>query len=205
MSQYLIEQIEQTPNIEVRTNTVIVEALGDIASGAAGAAQQRNPCDRLRAGQVRCSFSLAQCRTREWLEGVVVRDAHGFIKTGPALAESGSRPRYWPLDRDPYLLEASVPGIFAAGDVRMGSVKRVASGVGEGAMVVSFVHQHLAGVMNQLQSAIEDLRQIAAFADLPDDQIVWLAERASFRDLAAGDIVIAEGKAGRKHARHCGR
>jgi thioredoxin reductase (NADPH) len=82
----------------------------------------------------------------DWLEGVVARDDYGFIRTGNALSESGSRPRYWPLNRDPYLLEASVPGIFAAGDVRMGSIKRVAAGVGEGAMVVSFVHQHLAGL-----------------------------------------------------------
>ena len=80
----------------------------------------------------------------EWLEGVVECDANGFILAGPDLMRNGRRPRGF--DRDPFLLETSVPGIFVAGDVRQGSVKRVASGVGEGAIAVSFVHQYLSGL-----------------------------------------------------------
>ena len=72
----------------------------------------------------------------EWLEGVVMRDANGFVLTGPDLLLDGRRPRHWTVDRDPYYLEASVPGVFAAGDVRANSVKRVASAVGEGAMAI---------------------------------------------------------------------
>jgi thioredoxin reductase (NADPH) len=80
-----------------------------------------------------------------WLEGVVERDAQGFIPTGPDLLRNG-RPKGWQLDRDPFLLESSVPGIFVAGDVRQGSVKRVASGVGEGSIAVQFVHRYLSEV-----------------------------------------------------------
>ena len=80
----------------------------------------------------------------EWLAGVVERDPHGFILTGPDLLRDGRRPAGWPLERDPYLLEASVPGIFVAGDVRHASVKRVASAVGEGSIAVQFTHQFLA-------------------------------------------------------------
>ena len=78
----------------------------------------------------------------DWLDGVVARDARGFVLTGPDLAE-GRRPRGWHLDRDPSFLEASVPGVFAAGDVRANSVKRVASAVGEGAMAIQLIHAYL--------------------------------------------------------------
>jgi len=81
-----------------------------------------------------------------WLDGVVARDARGFILTGPDLMAGGQRPKSWTADRDPGLLETSVPGIFAVGDVRHGSVKRVASGVGEGSIAIQFVHQYLAKV-----------------------------------------------------------
>jgi thioredoxin reductase (NADPH) len=76
---------------------------------------------------------------------VVERDANGFILTGPDLMREGKRPKGWRLDRDPFLLETNVPGIFAVGDVRYGSVKRVASGVGEGAIAVQFIHRYLNG------------------------------------------------------------
>jgi thioredoxin reductase (NADPH) len=79
----------------------------------------------------------------DWLDGVVVRDERGFLITGPDLLTGGGRPAGWTLPRDPYHLECSVPGVFAAGDVRAASVKRVASAVGEGAMAVSLLHRYL--------------------------------------------------------------
>jgi thioredoxin reductase (NADPH) len=79
----------------------------------------------------------------DWLDGVVVRDARGFVRTGPDLMTEGKPPAGWPLDREPYYLESSVPGVFVAGDVRSESVKRVASAVGEGAMAVTLVHRYL--------------------------------------------------------------
>ena len=82
----------------------------------------------------------------DWLSGVVARDQRGFILTGTDLLRDGKRPQDWPLERDPYWMETSVPGIFAAGDVRHGSVKRVASGVGEGSIAVQFIHQYLGAV-----------------------------------------------------------
>ena len=90
-------------------------------------------------------FIGAEPRT-EWLDGFVERDERGFILTGPDLPRQGKHPRGWPLERDPFLLETSVPGVFAVGDVRHGSVKRVASGVGEGSIAVQFVHRYLAEV-----------------------------------------------------------
>ena len=82
----------------------------------------------------------------DWVADVLKRDQQGFILTGPDLLRYGQRPRVWNLSRDPFLLEASVPGVFAAGDVRQRSVKRVASAVGEGSMAVQFVHQYLSRV-----------------------------------------------------------
>jgi thioredoxin reductase (NADPH) len=82
----------------------------------------------------------------DWLDGVVQRDNRGFVVTGTDLLRDGKPPKGWKPDRPPFLLETSTPGIFAAGDVRHGSVKRVASGVGEGAIAVQFIHQYLAKV-----------------------------------------------------------
>jgi thioredoxin reductase (NADPH) len=81
-----------------------------------------------------------------WLEGIIERNERGFILTGPDLLRSGKRPKGWSLERDPSLLETNIPGIFAVGDVRYGSVKRVASGVGEGSVAIQFVHQYLSNV-----------------------------------------------------------
>jgi thioredoxin reductase (NADPH) len=88
-------------------------------------------------------FIGAMPRT-DWLAGVIERDERGFILTGPDFGREDRRPKGWPLDRDPGLLETNVPGVFAVGDVRHGSVKRVASGVGEGSIAVQFIHQYLA-------------------------------------------------------------
>jgi thioredoxin reductase (NADPH) len=82
----------------------------------------------------------------DWLAGVLEREEKGFLLSGPDLMRDGRPPKSWPLERDPWLLETSVPGIFVAGDVRYRSVKRVASGVGEGANAVQFVHQYLSTV-----------------------------------------------------------
>jgi thioredoxin reductase (NADPH) len=80
----------------------------------------------------------------DWLDGSIVRDDSGFVVTGPELVAGGKRPPGWDLERDPYLLESSVPGVFVAGDVRSQSVNRVASAVGEGARAVTLVHRYLA-------------------------------------------------------------
>jgi thioredoxin reductase (NADPH) len=82
----------------------------------------------------------------DWLGDLVERDERGFLLTGPDLIRDGQHPKGWTLDRDPFLLETNVPGIFAVGDVRHGSVKRVASGVGEGSVAVQFIHQYLSKV-----------------------------------------------------------
>ncbi|HVT57857.1 MAG TPA: FAD-dependent oxidoreductase [Thermoanaerobaculia bacterium] len=143
MSHYLVEQIEKTANIEVRLGTSVVGVHGgacleaiDIANAATGAVTTE-PARSLFI------FIGAQPRT-DWLAGIVERDAHGFLLAGRDLMRSGRQPQGWPLERDPFLLETSVPGIFVAGDVCSGSVKRVATAVGAGSITISFVHQHLA-------------------------------------------------------------
>ncbi len=142
MSYYLIRQIDEIPNIEVRLTTEVIGVQGDDHLEAI------TLCDRVsrteetvRAGYL-FVFIGAAPRT-EWLEGVVERDARGFVLTGPDLRGEAHRPRGWVLDRDPYFLEASAPGVFAAGDVRANSVKRVASAVGEGAMAIQLIHGYL--------------------------------------------------------------
>jgi thioredoxin reductase (NADPH) len=87
----------------------------------------------------------AQPRT-DWLKGVVARDERGFVLAGPDLLKDGKLPETWTLERDPFLLESSVPGVFVVGDVRYGSIKRVASAVGEGAIAVQFIHRYMAKV-----------------------------------------------------------
>jgi thioredoxin reductase (NADPH) len=143
MSTYLIKQLEAIDNVSVRTRSEVVEAHGD------GHLQSLTICDRETGNidSVKAAsmfvFIGAAPRT-EWLDGVVERDKRGFVRTGPDLVVDGQRPPGWPLDRDPYHLESSVPGVFVAGDVRADSVKRVASAVGEGAMAVTLVHRFLA-------------------------------------------------------------
>ncbi len=147
MSQYLVDQIAATPTIEVRTGCRVVEAHGDTRLEALSIEDRGGGEPRVEKVPASYLFLMIGAEpSTDWLAGVVARDARGFIPTGPAVPRDGSAPVPWPLDRDPYLLETSVPGIFAAGDVRSDSVKRVASGVGEGSVAISFVHQYLARV-----------------------------------------------------------
>ncbi|GAA0896339.1 FAD-dependent oxidoreductase [Pseudonocardia zijingensis] len=141
MSTYLIKQIEGIDNITVRTGCQVVEAHGDDHLQSI-CLREGDRVDSVKAGSM-FVFIGAAPRT-EWLDGFVQRDERGFIPTGPDLVVEGRRPPGWQLDRDPYHLEASVPGVFVAGDVRSDSVKRVASAVGEGAMAVTLVHRYLA-------------------------------------------------------------
>jgi thioredoxin reductase (NADPH) len=137
MSHYLIEQIAELPNVLVRTSTEAIAADGDE--------------DRLRGLRIRdgdgeeseleadaCFVFIGASPRTDWLDGVIARDQRGFILAGPDAQAAG-----WPLKRDPYLLETTVPGVFVAGDVRARSIKRVASAVGEGSMAVSLIHQYL--------------------------------------------------------------
>lgn len=145
MSQYLIDQIDGTPNIEVRTLTTVTEVKGDKNLEALVLQNVRTGEQQVVPAKSLFIFIGASPRT-DWLDGVVDRDKQGFILTGPDVIRDGKRPKGWTIDRDPFLLETNVPGIFAAGDVRYGSVKRVASGVGEGAISVQFVHRYLSKV-----------------------------------------------------------
>ena len=142
MSYYLMRQIEEIPNIEVRLTTQVIEVHGDdhleeltLCDTSAGTRET------VSAGYL-FAFIGAEPRT-EWLEGVIERDPRGFVLTGPDLVLGRQRPRGWDLDRDPYYLEASASGVFAAGDVRANSIKRVASAVGEGAMAIQLLHTYL--------------------------------------------------------------
>jgi thioredoxin reductase (NADPH) len=137
MSHYLIEQIADLPNVEVRTRAQAVAAEDENGhlQSLRIRAEGNETVESVDAAFV---FIGAEPRT-DWLAGVVARDEHGFILAGPEVREHG-----WPLARDPYALETSVPGVFVAGDVRTRSIKRVASAVGEGSMAVSLIHEYLA-------------------------------------------------------------
>jgi len=145
MSQYLIEQIRQTPNIHVELNSQVTEVFGtDHLEQLAILCSTSGDTQRVPATSLFIFIGAAP--GTDWLHGAVERDDKGFILTGSDLLKAGRPPKGWPLERDPWLLEASVPGIFVAGDVRFRSIKRVASGVGEGANSVQFVHQYLGAV-----------------------------------------------------------
>jgi thioredoxin reductase (NADPH) len=145
MSEYLVKQIEDTPNIEVRVNSGVAEAFGEDHLERLTIKNSKTGEEETASARSLFIFIGAAPKT-EWLDGVVERDERGFILSGPDLIRDGKRPKNWTEDRDPYLLETSVPGIFVAGDVRYGSVKRVASGVGEGSIAVQFIHRYLAKV-----------------------------------------------------------
>jgi thioredoxin reductase (NADPH) len=143
MSEYLVSRIETASNIEVRTCTDVVEATGDgrlerlVLADTRTGEQETVPASRL-------FVFIGASPPTGWLGEAFLRDERGFLLTGPALLDGDGRPPpSWPLSRDPYHLESSVPGVFVAGDVRAESVKRVASAVGEGAMAVTLVHRYL--------------------------------------------------------------
>jgi thioredoxin reductase (NADPH) len=142
MSHYLIEQLQALDNVSVRLGTVVDEAHGDEHLDCLTLRHLRSAATEQVQTSHMFIFIGAQPRT-DWLAGVLDRDERGFILTGPDLVVDGQRPRGWFADRDPWPLEASVPGVFVAGDVRADSVKRVASAVGEGAMAVTLAHRYL--------------------------------------------------------------
>ena len=138
MSRYLVDQLEARPNIDVRYRTEVVAAHGDTSLEAIDLRDTRSgETRRLESGGL-FLFIGADAETA-WLPAEVALDSRGFVLTGPDVRDAGR----WPLERDPFLLETSVPGIFACGDVRFGPVKRVAAAVGEGSMAIAFVHQYL--------------------------------------------------------------
>ncbi|WP_370023810.1 FAD-dependent oxidoreductase [Planotetraspora sp. GP83] len=142
MSRYLIDQIAGIPNIEVHPRSTVVRGEGT------DHLERLTLCDphsgRTRTVETSWLFVFIGAEPRtDWIGGAVARDEHGFVITGPDLLTEGRRPPGWTPPRDPYHLESSMPGVFAAGDVRADSVKRVASAVGEGAMAVSLIHRYL--------------------------------------------------------------
>src|SRR6202046_4769390 len=149
MSHYLIEQVDNVPNITVRTCTTVVGARGD-GHLEGLTLQDANTGETEDVAAQHLFVFIGAAPLTSWLDGVLERDEHGFVLTGPDLSADGEPPAEWPLDRAPYHLEASVPGVFLGGGrpagaaaVRAESAKRVASAVGEGAMAVMLVHRYL--------------------------------------------------------------
>jgi thioredoxin reductase (NADPH) len=145
MSKYLIERIEEATNLRVRTGASVAELHGETSLEAVSVKDAGTGTVSREPGRAVFVFIGASPRT-DWLKDNLQLDAQGFIPTGPDLERAGrGRPEGWTAEREPFWLETSVPGIFVAGDVRRQSTKRIASAVGEGAMAVTFVHQHLKG------------------------------------------------------------
>lgn len=142
MSRYLIRRIEDNPKIVLHTHTEIIALEGN--GHLERVRWQNNQTKAVETENIRHVFVMtgALPNTR-WLDGCVALDAKGFIKTGPDLSQDDLTSAHWPLARPPHLLETSLPGVFAVGDVRGGNIKRVASAVGEGSIAVAFVHQVL--------------------------------------------------------------
>jgi thioredoxin reductase (NADPH) len=146
MSYYLVNQISGTSNIHVLLNSKVVEAQGEnrlefvTISNTQTGEQYTVPCSMLY-------IFIGAVPHTEVFAGLIERDANGFILTGQDLIQDGRKhPKGWNLDRSPFLLETNIPGIFAAGDVRHGSTKRVATSVGEGSIAVQLIHQYLKSV-----------------------------------------------------------
>ena len=145
MSQYLVDRIDATNNVEVLTRTAVTAVHGETRLESVGITNLDSSENTTLSASAMFIFIGAAPRT-EVVAGFVERDAQGFILTGPDLVANSRRPGGWSPDRDPYFFETSVPGVFAAGDARHGSGKRVASAVGEGAATVSMVHEYLQSV-----------------------------------------------------------
>jgi thioredoxin reductase (NADPH) len=139
MSKYLIDQIAGTANIEVETGTEIVDMSGN---GHLECVKLKTPRGEEHRETSSLFIFIGAAPKTNWLPADVACDPKGFILAGPDL--KAKCPSSWKLDREPYLLETSIPGIFVAGDVRYNSVKRCASAVGEGSIAIQFVHQYLA-------------------------------------------------------------
>lgn len=147
MSEYLVERIEATPTIDVRTRTEVQACEGHGRLEQLVLSDSHAPDTREVVSASRLYVFIGAAPQTDWLSEDFVRDKRGFLLTGPALLDEERRPpASWPLARDPYHLESSVPGVFVAGDVRAESVKRVASAVGEGAMAVTLIHRYLEAV-----------------------------------------------------------
>jgi thioredoxin reductase (NADPH) len=148
MSDYLVTEIDNAPNIAVRLSTEIVDAGGDGRLETLTVRDRAtNTVQTIPASAV---FLLIGAEPgTDWLAGTVERDDRGYLLTGRDLMTDAEPARAWPLARPPLLLETSLPGVFAAGDVRAGSTKRVASAVGEGAIAVRLIHEHLNGIYDE--------------------------------------------------------
>jgi thioredoxin reductase (NADPH) len=144
MSRYLVKRVTQTENVELLANTEVRELTGEERLEGIVVEDSRSGARRTLGARSLFVFIGAEANTG-WLRGAVELDERGFVLTGGALDRSVlDRDLWWNLSREPYPLETSLPGVFAAGDVRTGSIKRVASAVGEGSMAVRLVHHYLA-------------------------------------------------------------
>jgi len=145
MSRYLIDQIERTPNIQVWAHAEVIEVHGEThLEEISVQCSDTNTVEHVPASAM--FIYIGALPRTDWLDGTLERDELGFILAGPYLWRDGKRPEGWTLERDPFLLESSLPGVFVVGDVRHGSIKRVASAVGEGAIAVQFIHRYMAKV-----------------------------------------------------------
>lgn len=202
MSQYLIAQIEGSDRIIVRPHVTVGAVIGEshieslLLRHAEDGTEETVPADALFI------FTGATPRTK-WVADLLERDEEGFILSGADVMRDDNPPRGWPLERDPFWLETSVPGIFVAGDVRHGSVKRIASAAGEGAMAVQLIHRHLAtrsarragwGPPNAEHLAL--LRSSTILANLADRDLEMLAELAQPIDVPCNHVIIEEGQEG---------
>jgi thioredoxin reductase (NADPH) len=142
MSRYLIRRIEQNPIIDLRKNTEIIALEG--SNHLSRVRWRDNLTGNVETHDIRHVFAMTGAvPSTAWLDGCLALDEQKFIKTGPDLSPEDLAGKHWPLSRAPHLLETSLPGVFAVGDVRGGSIKRCASAVGEGSIAVAFVHQVL--------------------------------------------------------------